>query len=548
MNTATLTASDLSDSDLLARCLHGERDAFGQLVSRYQGLICAQAYAICGDFARSEDVAQEAFISAWRQLKDLRDHAKFKAWLCGIARHLALRAAERSRRDAEITEQAAAHGRAEENLQREIIAREEETIVWSAMEALPEAYRTVLTLYYREQQSAADVAQALDLTEDAVKQRLSRGRAMLRQQVAGVVENALQRSRPGAAFTLAVLALLPAAIPTSATAASLAAAAKTGAPAKVAAAFAMPMLAGIFGALVGGLGGWIGFKASAESTTYERQRQFVLRSGKRVLAAIAIFMVLQIGLVLGLKAIWREHPATLPPTMIGLVFLYVGWILKEVLQSRRALLEIHAQEEAAGSPKREPRGFWKTMSLSGPIEYRSRASLLGWPLLHIYWPPPSVARKGAREARGWIAIGNSPIGFIAIGGMARGVIAFGGVAIGVVAMGGLGAGPVALGGCALALWSYGGAALGWISQGGMAIGWRMAVGGYAVAHDFALGAFALANQVNNSSAEAAAKQMAWIQLTSQPWFSFVVPGCSLIIVATFLMIARFLRGQRPDAH
>jgi len=73
----------LSDIDLLTRTTLGDREAFGQLVVRYQSLVCAIAYSIVGDMSESEDVAQESFVAAWKQLRQLQDLAKFKSWPWG---------------------------------------------------------------------------------------------------------------------------------------------------------------------------------------------------------------------------------------------------------------------------------------------------------------------------------------------------------------------------------------------------------------------------------------------------------------------------------
>jgi hypothetical protein len=89
------------------------------------------------------------------------------------------------------------------------ISREEEAILWHSLERIPEIYREPLVLFYREHQSVEAVAQNLELTEDAVKQRLSRGRKLLHEQVLAFVEGALERTRPGKAFTLNVVASLP---------------------------------------------------------------------------------------------------------------------------------------------------------------------------------------------------------------------------------------------------------------------------------------------------------------------------------------------------
>src|SRR5580692_6714500 len=76
------------DARLVALSLNGNRDAFGHLVARYQSPVCAFAYSACGNISQSEDLAQETFIIAWRKLADLKEPAKFKSWLYGIARNL----------------------------------------------------------------------------------------------------------------------------------------------------------------------------------------------------------------------------------------------------------------------------------------------------------------------------------------------------------------------------------------------------------------------------------------------------------------------------
>jgi len=89
MNMLAMPETELlEDAELVGLCLKGDRDAFGGIVERYQSLICALAYSACGDLARSEDLAQETFIAAWRQLASLREPARLKSWLCGIARNL----------------------------------------------------------------------------------------------------------------------------------------------------------------------------------------------------------------------------------------------------------------------------------------------------------------------------------------------------------------------------------------------------------------------------------------------------------------------------
>src|SRR5882757_480449 len=76
-----------TDPELVARCLEGDTVAFGQIVSRYQSLVCSLAYSATGSLGESQDLAQETFITAWRHLAHLRERDKLRSWLCGIARN-----------------------------------------------------------------------------------------------------------------------------------------------------------------------------------------------------------------------------------------------------------------------------------------------------------------------------------------------------------------------------------------------------------------------------------------------------------------------------
>ena len=214
MTQRIVTTVEDSDAQLVSRTLGGDRDAFNQIVTRYQILICSLAYSRIGHLGLSEDVAQETFITAWKHLRLLREPAKLRAWLCGIVRNRIQKCLQREGREpvhfAEPLEAADDSPAHEELPSEQTIGREEEAILWRSLERIPELYREPLILFYREHQSIERVAAALDLTEDAVKQRLSRGRKLLQEEVQAFVEDTLRRTAPGQAFSGAVLAALPA--------------------------------------------------------------------------------------------------------------------------------------------------------------------------------------------------------------------------------------------------------------------------------------------------------------------------------------------------
>src|ERR1700693_1943891 len=83
-----LETESVNDVQLVERSRNGDRDAFGRIVERYQSLVCALTYSACGNLQASEDLAQVTFITAWCELRKLKEPSKLKSWLCGIARNI----------------------------------------------------------------------------------------------------------------------------------------------------------------------------------------------------------------------------------------------------------------------------------------------------------------------------------------------------------------------------------------------------------------------------------------------------------------------------
>jgi RNA polymerase sigma factor (sigma-70 family) len=196
----------IPDSDLVEASRRGELDAFGRLVARYQDVVCAVSYSSTGDRALSEDVAQETFVAAWRQIDRARP-ATLRQWLCGIARNLGRKARRKTRRETPLEDEM--HAAATTPFD-DLARADAERVVREALARVPENYREVLVLYYRENQSIRDVATTLGLGEDAVTQRLSRGRRYLADSVTALVERSLRDTRSRRDLVACVLAAIAA--------------------------------------------------------------------------------------------------------------------------------------------------------------------------------------------------------------------------------------------------------------------------------------------------------------------------------------------------
>ena len=76
MTAALLENGQSPDTDLVAESRRGNREAFGRIVRRYQGMVAGVIYSVCGDLHRSEDLAQDTFLSAWKSLSGISDGEK----------------------------------------------------------------------------------------------------------------------------------------------------------------------------------------------------------------------------------------------------------------------------------------------------------------------------------------------------------------------------------------------------------------------------------------------------------------------------------------
>jgi RNA polymerase sigma-70 factor (ECF subfamily) len=176
MMTQVATAVE-EDDGLIRAAVTGDRGAFGELYVRYarmvHGILLARVPA--GD---AEDLVQEVFMSAMKQLRGLRTAAAFRGWLGAIARNRAIDYFRGSRRCEPL----------DEAVEREHGVRptgEGAFEVLDLIRSLPEAYRETLILRLVEGMTGPEIASRTGLTPDSVRVNLCRGMKMLRDLMGG---------------------------------------------------------------------------------------------------------------------------------------------------------------------------------------------------------------------------------------------------------------------------------------------------------------------------------------------------------------------------
>jgi len=186
------SAEMLSDEEVVRRILQGETALFELIMRRYNQRLYRVARAILRDDSEAEDVVQDAYVRAYQHLAQFAGRSRFATWLTRIAIHEALARSQRRR----LTEQFDASARSEGTVdgEAEVVANalnpEEQLSVSElgraledAILSIPEQYRLVLMMRDVEQLNTQEAAAALDLTEENVKVRLHRARAMVRKNL-----------------------------------------------------------------------------------------------------------------------------------------------------------------------------------------------------------------------------------------------------------------------------------------------------------------------------------------------------------------------------
>lgn len=174
-----------SDETLFAAARAGDEQAFRILVDRHARVVRRLALSILGDAHEAEDIAQEAFVAAWRARENWTPDARFTTWLHRIAVNKAIdryRARRATPEPAEVITRLAdaAPAAPVEDQQQALERRESARSLRDCLQRLPASQRQALTLYYFEDLDVARIAGVLDTTEQAVRSLLKRGKQALR--------------------------------------------------------------------------------------------------------------------------------------------------------------------------------------------------------------------------------------------------------------------------------------------------------------------------------------------------------------------------------
>lgn len=182
-NTFEMPDSEATDRELIRQVLAGKQQAFAFLVERYKAMVFTVAFRITGSREDAEELAQSAFVKAYRSLADYRHEAKFSTWLYTIVHHLSLSFLRKqkplvtsiSNNEFEISiPDVAGNGIAmSEN-------RSRQQLLTKAMQLLASDDAAIISMFYQGEQTLDEIACVMGITPNNAKVKLHRARLKLK--------------------------------------------------------------------------------------------------------------------------------------------------------------------------------------------------------------------------------------------------------------------------------------------------------------------------------------------------------------------------------
>jgi len=199
------TDKSLSDADLAAAVAAGDQGAFVLLMRRFNRPLYRTARSILKDDSEAEDVLQDAYLLAYRNIASFRGDARLLTWLTRIVVNEAVARSRKTARRAAVIQLGSAFDDADaasDGVDETMSAQPEQAamraqvrdLLEKTVDALPDVFRTVFVLRALEEMSVEEVAACLGIPEVTVRTRFFRARSLLRQSLSNQIDFALDKA------------------------------------------------------------------------------------------------------------------------------------------------------------------------------------------------------------------------------------------------------------------------------------------------------------------------------------------------------------------
>lgn len=186
----------MTDEELVDRVKNGDKDAYRQLVERYEAFVFTTIVRMVKQRQLAEDLAQETFLQAYRSLPGFDGRSRFSTWLYRIVHNKVIdwsRSKAKKQQSAELELQDVYPS--DRSPEDEVVKRDTSNRLRQLMYELPEHYRDVLTMHFEREMSLREIAEQLNVPHKTVQTRIVRGKKQLFQRWQEVNRHAMHGSR-----------------------------------------------------------------------------------------------------------------------------------------------------------------------------------------------------------------------------------------------------------------------------------------------------------------------------------------------------------------
>ncbi len=174
---------DATDYELIEMCLSGKQEAFEEIISRYKKLVSNVIYNLSINRSDVSDLSQETFLRVYKSIHSYNPDYKFATWLIKITTNVCLDWLRQKKNHSISMEDFSETPDDQSNPESEYIENEELRILRQAIKELPEKYRIPVILFHQQRLSYKEIEKILKQPETIIKNRLYRGRIMLRKKL-----------------------------------------------------------------------------------------------------------------------------------------------------------------------------------------------------------------------------------------------------------------------------------------------------------------------------------------------------------------------------
>lgn len=180
-------STGLNDNEIISKVLHGNQQAYAGLVHRYQNYVFTLAFRMLKNREDAEEVAQDVFVKAYQYLADFKGASKFTTWLYSIVNNTCISFLRKKKLDIHSLENESVFNAAnnlDSGISADLVEKKSKiALVSKAVDMLNVDDATIITLFYKGEQTLEEIAKILQLETNTVKVRLHRARGKLKEKM-----------------------------------------------------------------------------------------------------------------------------------------------------------------------------------------------------------------------------------------------------------------------------------------------------------------------------------------------------------------------------